>query len=55
MGNCLQKPNELEAENSSGNSQMNAPVKTSENAVPIANHEDMPEVYIQVVLYYCKW
>ncbi|KAL8203801.1 UNVERIFIED_CONTAM: hypothetical protein K2H54_061311, partial [Gekko kuhli] len=43
MGNCLQKPNELEAENSSGNSQMNAQVKTSENAVPIANHEDMPE------------
>nr|XP_056705227.1 erbin isoform X1 [Euleptes europaea] len=43
MGNCLQKPNELGAENSSGNSQMNAQVKTSEKPVPIANHEDMPE------------
>ncbi|XP_060091883.1 erbin isoform X2 [Heteronotia binoei] len=43
MGNCLQKPNELETENSSGNPQINAQVKTSENAVPIANHEEMPE------------
>ncbi|XP_077203384.1 erbin isoform X3 [Paroedura picta] len=43
FGNCLQKPNQLEAEKSSGNSQMNAQVKISENAVPIANHEEMPE------------
>ncbi|XP_054842083.1 erbin isoform X2 [Eublepharis macularius] len=43
MGNCLQKPHELEAESSTENSQMNAQVKASENIVPIANHEDMPE------------
>ncbi|XP_066469535.1 erbin isoform X2 [Tiliqua scincoides] len=43
MGNCVQKPNEPEAENNTGNLQMNTQVKTSENLQPVANHEDTLE------------
>ncbi|KAJ6669919.1 hypothetical protein lerEdw1_000468 [Lerista edwardsae] len=43
MGNCVQKPNEPEAENSTGNLQTNTQVKTSENTKPVANHEDTLE------------
>lgn len=46
MGNCVQKPNEPEAENSTGNVQMNTQVKTSENTKPVANHEDTLEVFL---------
>ncbi|KAH0627978.1 hypothetical protein JD844_008607 [Phrynosoma platyrhinos] len=43
MGNCVQKPKESDAENSSGNMQMSNQIKTSENTKPIANHEDTLE------------
>ncbi|XP_062984067.1 erbin isoform X3 [Elgaria multicarinata webbii] len=43
MGNCVQKPNEPDAENSTGNLQMSTQVKTLENTKPITNHEDTPE------------
>ncbi|XP_053152251.1 erbin isoform X2 [Hemicordylus capensis] len=43
MGNCVQKPNEPEPENSTGNLQMSSQVKASENTPPIANHEDALE------------
>ncbi|XP_026526342.1 erbin isoform X2 [Notechis scutatus] len=43
MGNCVQKPNESDDENSTRNSQMNNQVKITENVKPIVNHEDTLE------------
>ncbi|XP_060617556.2 erbin isoform X2 [Anolis sagrei] len=43
MGNCVQKLNESDADNGSGNVQTSAQVKTLENTKPIANHEDTLE------------
>lgn len=45
MGNCVQKPNESDDENSTRNSQMNNQVKITENVKPIVNHEDTLEVF----------
>ncbi|MEE6458412.1 hypothetical protein FKM82_000282 [Ascaphus truei] len=43
VGNCVQKPIEPDTENSMGNSQLTAHVKTSWNTKTIANHEDTLE------------
>ncbi|XP_060136244.1 erbin isoform X1 [Zootoca vivipara] len=43
IGNCVQKPNVAEVENSTGNLRMNTQVETSENTKPITNHEDTLE------------
>uniref|UniRef100_A0A670XMV0 Erbin n=1 Tax=Pseudonaja textilis TaxID=8673 RepID=A0A670XMV0_PSETE len=43
MGNCVQKPNESDDENSTRNSQMNNQVNITENVKPIVNHEDTLE------------
>ncbi|XP_070599370.1 erbin isoform X2 [Erythrolamprus reginae] len=43
MGNCVQKPNESDDDNSTRNSQMNNQVKITENVKPIVNHEDTLE------------
>ncbi|XP_034296878.1 erbin isoform X3 [Pantherophis guttatus] len=43
MGNCVQKPNESDDDNSTRNSQMNNQVKVTENVKPIVNHEDTLE------------
>uniref|UniRef100_A0A8C6X6E7 Erbb2 interacting protein n=1 Tax=Naja naja TaxID=35670 RepID=A0A8C6X6E7_NAJNA len=43
MGNCVQKPNESDDENSTRNLQMNNQVKITENVKPIVNHEDTLE------------
>ncbi|XP_039221064.1 erbin isoform X3 [Crotalus tigris] len=43
MGNCVQKLNESDDENSIRNSQVNNQVKVTENVKPIVNHEDTLE------------
>ncbi|XP_020639353.2 erbin isoform X2 [Pogona vitticeps] len=43
IGNCVEKSNEPDVENSNGNSQMNIQVKALENTQPVANHEDTLE------------
>lgn len=45
MGNCVQKPNQPETENSTGNLQMKTQVKTSENLQLVAKLEDTLEVF----------